>query len=365
MQIDTLVVVGGGIKIYALVGSIMELEKTVPLSQINRYIGSSSGAIISLLLNLGLNGKELLDFTNISNAKKVDERFLGFPNYFRQLYNLKKYFGLNRSTVIENTIKEILIKKGYSTDCTFLDLYNKTNKTLTITGTSISDRDTYYFNYITMPTMKIVDAISISTSYPIFFTAKSYLIDGKMHVFADGGIIDNFPILYYSLCDTNGKMFLNRVNNISKQSKEILLDNRLTKILGIYLLDNNYSKNISELYNGFDTIKSMGTFINSLVKSMSDKIDNLNLTNYHQNDLKDDVWKYIIPIQLQFEVNSISFNVSNELKNLLLDNGIKYTKEYIEKYNQETKIDSYNGINQETKDNILEKVILEFNKVHL
>jgi patatin-like phospholipase/acyl hydrolase len=332
MQIDTLALVGCGVKVYALVGSIIELEKTVDLTRINRYIGTSSGSIIALLLNLGLNGQELLSYTNENNAKKVNEHFLGITNYFRQLYNLKKYFGLNRSTVIENAIKEALLKRGYTIDCTFKDLYEKTNKTLTVTASSISDRDTYYFNHVTMPEMKIVDAISMSTSYPIFFTSKHYTINGKQHLFADGGIIDNFPILYYPLCDTSSEMFLNNVTKVSRQTREILVDTRLTKILGIYILDNNYSKNISNLYNGFDTITSIGTFMNSLVKSMSDKIDNLILINYHQSDLKEDVWKYIIPIQLQFEVNSINFNVSNELKNLLLDNGIKYTKEYMENY---------------------------------
>jgi chaperonin cofactor prefoldin len=305
--IDTLCCVGGGLKVYALCGSILELEKSMKLSQIKRYIGSSSGSIICLLLNLEFTGNDILDY-------------------------LKNHYGLNRYTIIENSIKNALKKSGFTKDCTFLDLYNKTLKILTITATSISNRETFYFNYITMPQMKIVDAISMSTSYPIFFTAKSYIINNKKYIFADGGIIDNFPILYYSLCDTNGEMFLNEIQNISKESKEILLNRPMPKTLGIYLLNKNYSQNINELYQGFDTISSLNTYINSLLKSMSDRIDNLNLMLYHAENTSIDVWKYIITIQLPFEVNPIRFNVSNDTKNLMLNAGISCTQNYIKKY---------------------------------
>jgi chaperonin cofactor prefoldin len=330
--IDTLCCVGGGLKVYALCGSILELEKSMKLSQIKRYIGSSSGSIICLLLNLEFTGNDILDYLNNNNTKNVNETFLGIPNIFRQLYNLKNHYGLNRSTIIENSIKNALKKSGFTKDCTFLDLYNKTLKILTITATSISNRETFYFNYITMPQMKIVDAISMSTSYPIFFTAKSYIINNKKYIFADGGIIDNFPILYYSLCDTNGEMFLNEIQNISKESKEILLNRPMPKTLGIYLLNKNYSQNINELYQGFDTISSLNTYINSLLKSMSDRIDNLNLMLYHAENTSIDVWKYIITIQLPFEVNPIRFNVSNDTKNLMLNAGISCTQNYIKKY---------------------------------
>jgi patatin-like phospholipase/acyl hydrolase len=331
-QIDTLCCVGGGLKVYAMCGSILELEKSIILSQIKRYIGSSSGSIICLLLNLEFTGNEILEYLNNNNVKNVNETFCGITNIFRQLYNLKNHYGLNRSTIIEDSIKNALIKSGFSKECTFLDLYNKTLKTLTITATSISNRETFYFNYITMPQMKIVDAISMSTSYPVFFTAKSYIINDKKHIFADGGIINNFPILYYSLCDTNGEMFLNKIDKISKESREILLNTPMPTTLGIYLLNKNYSQDISDLYQGFDTISSLNVYINSLLKSMSDKIDNLNLMLYHSENVSIDIWKYIIPIQLPFEINPIRFNVSNDTKNLMLNSGISCTKKYIENF---------------------------------
>jgi predicted acylesterase/phospholipase RssA len=330
MQSDTLALVGSGVKVYALCGSIMELEKKIPLDQFKRYIGTSSGSIIALLLNLGLNGTEIISQVDENNLKKVDERLGPFSNYFRKMYNLKTYFGLNRSTIIEDGIKSILTKKGYSITCTFLDLYNKTKKMLTITGTSISDRDTYYFNHITMPNMTLVDAISISTSFPIFFTTKKYMINQKNHVFSDGGLLDSFPILYYPLCDTNNQVFLNKVN---KSTRDIdIEDTRVTKVLGIFLLEKNYSNDVFDLYKGFDVIDTLPVFINSFVRTLTDKIDDGNLLDYYNQDISNPIWKYIIPITLDFDVNSMSFNISKEIRQLLLNSGQKSTTEYIKSF---------------------------------
>jgi NTE family protein len=311
MKYDTLILSGGGIKAYALIGALIELKK----KNFNfiKLIGSSAGSIICFLLTIGLTPEEILEFTINSNKLRVDEHLTIFKytitNYLKKCYNLFKYFGTNSSDIIRKSIEKRTLDQGFDKDITFKALNNLTNTTLTITGTSLNDHKTYFFNYITMPDMKVIDALMISISFPLYFKSVKYTIDNREHIFVDGGVLDNFPLYYYN---SSGKVIQ------ELKSREAILDNN---ILGIYITNPEYNQQDS--YIGFDKISNITEYSVSLLTTILDKIDNCNLQS-------DDILDNIINIKLPIKLNAMDIHLTQETRNQLVECGKNSTINFLE-----------------------------------
>ena len=194
-QIDTLIISGGGMRSVAVIGSLQYLEEKGILKNIKKYAGSSAGAMICTLLvmNYSANEIEQTVFSQGSNIVK--------QSYFRVVFNILKSYGIYSAEKMYNYLGSLIEAKGFSKYITFKELYDKTGKILTITGTSLSEQDTFYFNYYTQPTMKVIDALRISISIPIYFTSVEYTFNSKIHTMVDGGLLENFPLHYYDVCN--------------------------------------------------------------------------------------------------------------------------------------------------------------------
>ena len=188
---DTLVISGGGIRGICALGLLQKLFEAHHLDHINTFIGTSAGALINLLLVIGYYPVDILNI------------FLGIDFNLIMKYDVNTIFnehciGLFTQSTIIYIIQKMMIGKGINLDITFQELFDKTQKTLIMTGVCINTNQCEYFSYKTFPDMKVLTAIKITSCVPVMFKPISF--DNKLWI--DGGVIDNYPIAYATTdCD--------------------------------------------------------------------------------------------------------------------------------------------------------------------
>ena len=196
---------GGGTLGFAHVAALERLHNLGGLKSISHVCGSSVGSIVGCALAAGasveymkqkLFNMDLITFQDNDNNK------------LRDLYQLLKFFGKNKTQKIKNFVGEILNDLTKNSDITFIELYNKTNVHLTVTYLSLNHNKTMYADHVTEPDTIIKDAVTKSSTIPLFYEAdwESILGDndaplcGKpfnkklFNCSVDGGTLDNYPI---------------------------------------------------------------------------------------------------------------------------------------------------------------------------
>lgn len=183
-----LVISSGGINGLGFLGIIKYLFENNLIKDINHYIGTSVGAIISLLMNIGYNYNEIYEFCCYFKFSKITNNI--------NLNSFLEKYGFEDSSKIYYILKRLCENKNIDPNTTFLQLYEKTKIKLTITGSCLTNSKLYYFNYETYPDMEILLAVRISATIPLIFIP--IVFEDKLWL--DGGLIDNYPINY---CDND------------------------------------------------------------------------------------------------------------------------------------------------------------------
>ena len=184
---------GGGIRGIAHVGVLKALEENN--IKIEAVGGTSAGSIVAALYAMGykpyyiyvLFKKYAQDIINIGNSSIVN----GIGNFVKT----KKIgiAGLNDVTLLEKMFNELATRKKMKV---FADI----KMPLVIPAVDIAEAKEYIFTncaprnnvndeYITE--ISIGKAIRASSSFPAYFCPCEY----KKHIFMDGGVLDNTPIL--------------------------------------------------------------------------------------------------------------------------------------------------------------------------
>lgn len=187
---------GGGLKGYALVGSLEVLEQKG--YRFNRLIGTSAGAILASFIAVGYTAEEIeemldeLDPTIFLDARKTliqGSVFKWVQLYFR--------LGLYKGQELENWFMEKLMAKNVY--C-FGDLpagklqliaSDLTNKRMLVLPDDLED---YGINQDRFP---IAKALRMSCSIPYFFEPVKIKDKKGANVIVDGGILSNFPMWYF------------------------------------------------------------------------------------------------------------------------------------------------------------------------
>jgi predicted acylesterase/phospholipase RssA len=258
---------GGGIKGIGFLGALYELEINGLIDNVKRYSGASIGGFFAVLLCIGYKPSEIIDKVfeyNLNDLKDVD-----FKNSFN---NMSLMIGERFHFFIKK-----LISEKENPEITLKDLFDKTQKEIIISVTCVNDSKVEYINYKSDPHLTIFKLVCMTTSIPIIFPPIIY----KNKYYADGGIIDNFP-----MCVLSDKSWgITSITSKNKITKEFTFFTYVSKIL--HIVYSNLQEKISENY------------------------------------------KNVIKVDVK-HINVTSFNISNDDKLMLVNKGRQAVKEKIE-----------------------------------
>lgn len=255
-----LILSSGGMKGCMIVGALEELEKRIPLEYFDYFTGTSVGALISTMHVVGFTIKEMKDmFVSLNWLQFFDVK----------LINLIENMGFVDGTKIHQIFKACFLQKGFSPNTTFIELYQRTGKVLTLVTTNISKKKVEYHNYLTTPDMQVLLSLRMSINIPIVLEPILYQGD----YFVDGAVLDHFPYYYhkdmikYGVClleeelfqvkemnkhlegDKNFiNLFISIMITLWKEQLKFKLKGRRTKNT-VYIVDEEYAS------TGFDVDK--------------------------------------------------------------------------------------------------------------
>lgn len=183
--IKYLAISGGGILGIKYIGVLKAIEDNGIIDTVEELCGSSVGGILTLLINIGYKADEMVDIAYNTNFDEYQSMTL--ENVFNGRY------GLDNGDKLMDFISNLLIKKNINEHITFTELYEHTNKVLTVTGSCVNTGMVEYFNYKTAPNMSVIEAIRITIAFPFVYTAHKYM--NKLYI--DGAIFEPNPLLYF------------------------------------------------------------------------------------------------------------------------------------------------------------------------
>jgi predicted acylesterase/phospholipase RssA len=186
---DTLVLSGNSTNAVVTLGALQYLIDNDHVKYVKNYIGTSSGAILSLLLLIGYQPIEILAYLcseeiykkmvfNISNMLLMGKPIMSFEpikNSLEQLINAKCGFMPTMKSV-----ERLAYKEGGS------------KKRIVFTTYNLTDDCREYITSDTHPDLPVIHGIRMSTNFPLVF--EPYMYEGKAYL--DGGLVDNFPVEY-------------------------------------------------------------------------------------------------------------------------------------------------------------------------
>lgn len=278
---DTIVLGGGSIKGLYELGAVRYLEEIgyYDYKNVKNFMGTSAGAMIALLLSTGMSPVDIL--RNLLNINTILETDLSLED----ILNFKEDGGILEIDVIVDHVKN-MIKKKYNIIPTMKDLYLITKKRLVITTTNVSKSKAVYIDYNSHPDMSCIDALKMSCCIPLVFKRITY--QGEFYV--DGGITDNFPIKH--------------------------ADNGINKTMGICV------EEVQE--------KGKEDFLGYLYKLINVPINEIQKRQVEQINKK----TLIVYIKTK-GVNSLNFNVAQDVKTKMFVDGYNVAKEEVDLYEYE------------------------------
>lgn len=281
---ENIVFEGGGVKGIAFKGVIKALNKLDKLKYVKRAIGTSVGSMFAFLTAIKCTDEQLDDYFNRFYTEITDIN----DNILDEGKNLLDGMGLHDNENIYKVMDELL-NEHYGIDkMTFAQLFNKTGVELTIVGTCLSTRKVEYFNHKNHPSMEVAKAVQISTSIPLFYTITKW--NGM--VWADGGIVENFPIGYY--------------------------DNE----------DGSYNHETIGFFLQYDDGKDKVYKIDNIV-DLLEGIENTELDNNIRQSIEKTRNRFIVDIDTG-DISSINYDLSEEQMEFLEDNGYNSTIDYLD-----------------------------------
>ena len=235
---DTIVLSGGGVRGLVLLGSLQCLTDNRLNTNINTYIGTSVGSIISYLMCIGYSPIEIIVY--ICTNRVFDK-----IQYFN-ISDILTGGGVSSFNQIQEQLEILTIQK-IGTFITLKDLYTRFNKTLICCTYNLTKDKVEYISHINNPDLPCLVAIRMSSTFPIMYEKYNY----NNCFYIDGGIIDNFPI---KLGDEIGNRVLGLL--LSQECEVLDLNNILDLIYKLLSIptQQNIIKNNNSVSNKCDII---------------------------------------------------------------------------------------------------------------
>jgi predicted acylesterase/phospholipase RssA len=205
-RITRLIIGGAATRIYCYIGALRALEEAK--YKFKEYVGISAGSIISLLLCIGLTADELEDVLMNYNFRDILHPDPLEPDKILQAID---NWGLDDGRVFRQAIGKFLEDHGFSRALTFEQLTRYTKKTLKVLAADVGSTKYYEFSASKTPKATIVDAIYASCAIPLLFAPAKI----NENILVDGGLINSFPLHYFSTAELQESIGLKMWYNIN------------------------------------------------------------------------------------------------------------------------------------------------------
>lgn len=310
---------GGGVKGIAYVGALSVLEQKGVLQNIKRVGGASAGAIVALLLALDYTIAEIKNILWTMDFKKFLDSSWGI---IRNTERLLTDYGWYKGDYFKNWISELVEQKTGSRLTTFGQLEGlKLSRQLYLMGTNLSTGFAEIFSHKHSPEMSLVEAVRISMSIPLFFTAVR---NSHKDVCVDGGALENYPI----------KLFDRRIY-IERHFRTTEYYNQANSDIDVDEMD-AYVFNMETLGFRLDSWSEIKIFereekpqhieINDIFDYLKRLITTL-LDSQQNRHLHSDDWQRTVYID-SLSIKTTDFEITEAQKNALVDSGILGTETY-------------------------------------
>lgn len=184
---------GGGIKGFALVGAIEEVEKRG--FQFARVAGTSAGSIVAALIAAGYSSNQIYELLDELDLKMfMDPQKSIIPFTFVKWLLVYWRMGLYKGNQLENWLSEKLAQKGLRT---FSDLPPQTLRVIAsdlTNGQMLVLPDDLRKYGLSPRAFPIATAIRMSCSIPYFFEPVKIKTYEGTNIVVDGGVLSNFPM---------------------------------------------------------------------------------------------------------------------------------------------------------------------------
>lgn len=291
MEIKYLILSGGGQNFFNYIGIFKELfkKKAINIENIKSIYGTSSGSLIAVMLCLKYEW-DIIEKYIIERPWDKD-----FSLTMDNFINLNKNMGLYSSDFFKTIFKSLLNGKDLSIDLTMKELYNYSDIEIHIYTVELNSFELIDISYKTHPDYKVLDAIRMSSSYPVFIIP---LCDSE-NCYTDGGLILNYPI--------NNCIEDNNLN--SDEDKD--------KILGIKF------NNISSV-NKINDESSLIDYLRKIISKLSTTIKN--------DNINDEIIKNEIVIDFQgFSFETMLDSITNKNTRIkLLEEGEQFVISFLD-----------------------------------
>jgi predicted acylesterase/phospholipase RssA len=212
LNYDAIVMSGGGMKGFALLGAIQYMIDNKLIGDIKYYSGTSIGAVICYFLAIGYTPIEMVVYIISNNVFDKKD--------YKGIDSILNGEGIYDFSIYSSHFKKMSIDKiGYIP--TFKDLYEKMGVILFTCTYNITKKKKEYISFYTYPDMSCIDAITVSSSLPFIFNDCIY----KNEYFIDGGFVDNCPF-FPIVTSENGKslriVIFNTQTNVSNEYEKLV-----------------------------------------------------------------------------------------------------------------------------------------------
>lgn len=322
-QFRNLVFEGGGVKGIAYVGAMQVLEQKKILDDIQRIGGTSAGAINAVLAACGFSNKEQLKILSEMDFNRFMDDSFGF---LRDAERLVHDFGWHKGDYFREWIGMLIAQKMGSPNVTFTDFQLAKKPSLYLMGANLSTGFGEVFSPEHTPTMRVIDAVRISMSLPLFFAA---IRNARRDVYVDGGLLNNYPIKIFDRAK-----YID--NNKAKMQRPYYEEENKKFLTGEYKGRSPYVYNAETLGFRLDSKREIAAFRYGKVevaRQIDDFFDytkalvSTALNAQEAMHLHSDDWQRTIYIDT-LGVGTTDFDLTTKAKDDLVKSGRKHTLDY-------------------------------------
>lgn len=321
-QFRNLVFEGGGVKGIAYAGALRELERQGILPEIKRVAGTSAGAITAVLVALGASADQVEEIVGHTKFREfMDDSF----GVIRDMNRLVEDYGWFKGETFSAWMqKQIMVLAGQP-QLTFGELAERAGKAgsrckeLYMIASDLTLQMPIVYSAKTTPDAEIWEAVRMSMSIPLFFASVK---KPGNKVFVDGGVTWNYPLDLFD----DVKYLENPAAGIVPTYTKYDDNHRFNKETLGFRVDthdeilaekDNWNLPPVDINDFFDYAKALVGFMGDMANKM----------HLHGND-----WHRTVAIDAA-GVKTTQFDLSDELVELLVNNGESATKKYFDWFN--------------------------------